>query len=348
MPGLLAPGIVRNEPCPCVNEMAPLLSDPENSPDAKAKRAAVSAPSAKKARGPSYRGVSISHAERVIDPESGLTKGDLARYYDSVATVIFEQLKNRPVSLVRAPQGIGSALFFQKHAEAMRIPGVVKLDAALMPEHPPLLAIESEAGIVGAAQMNTVEFHTWNACIDAIEKPDRLVFDLDPGEGVEFATVIEGAQFTLSLLDALGLKPFVKTSGGKGIHVVVPIVRRYSWQTAKDFSEAVVKQLVHALPERFVVKSGPKNRVGKIFVDYLRNAKGATTAAAFSARARSGLGVSMPIDRAELASLKSGSQWTIVNAASYIKERKHDPWSTYRASAMRLETAAKKLEFKLS
>jgi bifunctional non-homologous end joining protein LigD len=321
--------------------------DAKNSSGAKAKPPAASAPLAKNAQRASYHGVSISHAERVIDSESGLTKGDLARYYDSVASILVGQLANRPVSLVRAPQGIGATLFFQKHAEAMRIPGVIKLDAALMPEHPPLLGIETEAGVLGAAQMNTVEFHTWNAGIDAIDKPDRLVFDLDPGEGVEFATVIEGAQFTLALLDALGLKPFVKTSGGKGIHVVVPIVRRYSWHAAKDFSEVVVRQLVHTLPDRFVAKSGPKHRVGKIFVDYLRNAKGATTAAAFSARARPGLGVSMPIDRAELASLESGSQWTIADAASYLKQRKYDPWSDYGTSAMRLEAAAKKLDFEL-
>lgn len=303
---------------------------------------------AKKSAQPVYQGVLITHAERVIDPLSGQTKGDVARYYEGVAPFLLPHLKARPVSLVRAPRGIAAALFFQKHMEAVHIAGVVQQDAALEPAHPALLGIVSPEGVLGSVQMNTIEFHTWNARVDAIEKPDRLVFDLDPGEGVAFAAIIEGAEIIVAFLESIGLSPFVKTSGGKGLHIVVPIARRYSWARARDFSEALVERLADEHASRFVVKSGPKNRVGKIFVDYLRNTRSATTAAAFSARARPGLGVSMPVAREELASLESGSQWTTATALAYLKKRQRDPWADYLASAARLESAAKKIGFRLS
>ena len=170
--------------------------------------------------------------------------------------------------------------------------------------------------LVSAAQMNVIEFHTWNSTIRNIDKPDRMVFDLDPGEGVAWTHVQEAALLTRALLTELGLASWLKTSGGKGLHVVVPLAPRLDYDTVKDFSQAIVQHLAQTIPARFVAKSGPANRVGRIFVDYLRNGHGATTAAAFSARARPGLGVSMPVAWEQLATLKSGAQWTIARRAS--------------------------------
>jgi bifunctional non-homologous end joining protein LigD len=293
--------------------------------------------------------IAISHADRVIDQSSGLTKGDLVAYYHSIAPHLLVHLKDRPVSLVRAPQGIAGPQMFQRHPDTLRVAEMVVLDKSLWPKHPSLIALNSARAIVGAAQMNTIELHTWNGTtLDQLEHPDRMVFDLDPGEGLAFPAVIEATQLTVGLLEQLGLKSFLKTSGGKGMHVVVPVAKRYSWDACRAFSEAVVRQLASVIPDRFVAKSGPKNRIGKVFVDFLRNSRGATTACAFSARARPGLGVSMTIAAAQLKDLDSASQWNIANAAAWVKKRKSDPWASYpKAQQQRLESAAAKLGLKL-
>ncbi len=191
--------------------------------------------------------------------------------------------------------------------------------------------------------MNVIEFHTWNALAKKFDHPDRIVFDLDPGEGVSFDRVREGAALLHSFLDELGLNAWLKTSGGKGLHVVVPIAPRHDWDTVKDFSRAVVQHVAQVVPDRFVAKSGPKNRVGKIFIDYLRNARGATTAAAFSARSRPGMGVSMPVAWEQLDDLKSGAQWTVATAREYLSFQKEDPWAGYWKSRQTLTKAIRKL-----
>jgi bifunctional non-homologous end joining protein LigD len=170
-----------------------------------------------------------------------------------------------------------------------------------------------------------------------------MVFDLDPGEGTPWPRVKEAALLTRTLLDELGLESFLKTSGGKGLHVVVPLTPRDDWDTVKGFSQAVVQHLAQTIPDRFVAKSGPANRVGKLFVDYLRNSHGATTVAAFSARARPGLGVSMPIAWEQLTELKSGAQWTVQTAREHLSFQKVDPWAGYRAARQTLESAMKAL-----
>jgi bifunctional non-homologous end joining protein LigD len=259
-------------------------------------------------------GLRITNADRVIDKASGTTKGDLVRYYADVAPLMLPHLKGRPVSLVRAPEGVGGELFFQKHAQHTELPGVKLLDPELDRDHDPLLQIDTARGLLSAAQMNTLEFHTWNGTSNKLDTPDRMTFDLDPGEGVGWPHMQEAALLVRTLLDELGLVGFLKTSGGKGLHVVVPIRRQHGWDTVKDFSRAVVAHLAQTIPERFVVKSGPKNRVGKIFVDYLRNGFGATTVSAWSVRARPGLGVSVPVGWDELPELTSGAQWTLADA----------------------------------
>lgn len=275
--------------------------------------------------------VDVTHPDRVIEKASGTTKADLARYYENVADWMLPHLRNRPVALVRAPDGIDGEHFFQKHAAALKLPGITQLDPSLDPGHAPLLVIDSAQALIGAVQMGTVEFHTWNALADRIEQPDRIVFDIDPDPALPFARVIEATQLTLALLDELGLQSFVKTSGGRGMHVVVPLARRESagWDALKDFAHAVVQHLAATFPDRIVAKMGPQNRVGKIFVDYLRNNRGASTVAAYSVRARAGLPVSVPIHHDELTELQSSSQWTLRTLPDRLAKLKNDPWADY-------------------
>lgn len=223
--------------------------------------------------------------------------------------------------------------------------GVKHLDTALDPEHAALLEISTAEGILSAAQMNVLEFHTWNAAKSAIGKPDRMIFDLDPGEGAPWNITQESAQLVREFLKELGLNCFLKTSGSKGLHIVVPIKRLRDWDTVKDFSHAIVKHLTATLPQRFVAISGPDNRVGKIFIDYLRNSFGATTVSAWSARARPGLGVSVPIAWEELKSLTSSDYWTVLNIHSRL-DKGNGPWANYNASAQSILSAMKILGFK--
>lgn len=290
-------------------------------------------------------GVKVSSPERVIDASSGTTKLDLVRYYDSVADFILPHLQGRPVSLVRGPAGVGGELFFQKHMDA-KIAGVTVLDQKLWPEHGAMIQIDTKEALLAAAQFNTIEFHTWNAKSKAVATPDRMIFDLDPGEGLGWPQVQEAAVLTRALLDELGLTAWLKTSGGKGLHVVVPIAPKHDWDTVKGFSQAVVQHLARTIPDRFVAKSGPSNRVGKIFVDYLRNGHGATTAVAFSARARPGLGVSMPIAWEALDGLKSGAEWTVATARDHLSFEQADPWADYAKSRQSITAAMKRLGYR--
>ncbi len=246
----------------------------------------------------------VTHGERVIDEQSGVTKMDLLRYYTLVGDLMLPHLKNRPVALVRATAGLKGELFFQKHADVSKLPGVRQIDI----DTPPLLEIVSKEGILSAAQWNVIEFHTHNARSDAYQWPDRIVLDLDPGQGVSWHDMQTAAETIHGLLDAIGLRAFLKTSGGKGLHLVLPIRPDHGWDTVKGFAQALVQHLASTLPEHFAVKSGPRNRVGRIFVDYLRNERGATTVSAWSARARPGMGISVPLAWDELGKLKAGDQ----------------------------------------
>ncbi|WP_431266576.1 DNA ligase D [Roseateles chitinivorans] len=309
---------------------------------AKGAKTANGAKGSEASKGGAAVSVKVSHPERVIDKSTGITKVELVRYYESIAQWMLPHLKDRPVSLVRAPQGIEGQLFFQKHSEA-KMPGMTELDAALWPGHDALLAVNSAQALVNAAQFNTIEFHTWNSKSGRINLPDRVIFDLDPGEGVTWAHVQEAAVLTKDFLEQLGLQAWLKTSGGKGLHVVVPLAPKLEYDAVKAFSQAVVQHMARVIPSRFVAKSGGSNRVGKIFIDYLRNGHGQTTAAAFSARARPGLGVSMPVSWEQLPELKGGAQWTIATAREYLTFQKSDPWADYWKSRQTLTKAIRLL-----
>jgi len=291
--------------------------------------------------------VKVSNPDRVIDPSTGITKVTLVRYYESIAERILPHLRDRPVSLVRAPEGVTGELFFQKHP-GTSVPGLRELDPKLWPGHSAMLAVDDVDGLVSAAQMNTIEFHTLNSTTHKIDHPDRVIFDLDPGEGVTWPQIQEAALLMRAMLTELRLASWLKTSGGKGLHVVVPLAPELHYDVVKGFAQAIVTHLAKTIPERFVAKSGGSNRVGRIFIDYLRNGPRQTTAAAFSARSRPGLGVSMPVAWEQLMTLKGGAQWTITTAREYLSFEQKDPWADYWTTAQTLAEGMKTLGYRPS
>ena len=267
----------------------------------------------------------LTHPDRVIDSSSGLTKRDLAEFYIRTLDWIIPQLADRPVALVRAPEGIGAQLFFQKNPESLAIHGIDSISKAQAGH--PAMVINSPEALLGAVQMSTIELHTWNATGADLKRPDRFVLDLDPDPALPWKSMVEATQLTLTVLDELGLKSFLKTSGGKGIHIVVPLTPKDSWEEVKAFSQSIVKYMARLIPDRFSAISGPRNRVGRIFIDYLRNGLGATTISAYSVRAREGLPVSVPINREEVGELKAANAWTIVNLHERLDQLEEDPWA---------------------
>lgn len=266
----------------------------------------------------------LTHPERIIDPSTGVTKQQVAEYYAQVAPWIMPHLQHRPVALVRAPEGLGSELFFQKHAEHLNLPDTHTFSKAKAGQA--AMTLDTPTALLGAVQMNAIELHTWNATDKAFDKPDRFVLDLDPDPALPWKAMVEATQLTLTLLDTLGLETFIKTSGGKGLHLVVPLTRRAGWDEVKAFSQAIVEHLAGLFPERLSAVAGPKNRVGRIFIDYLRNGLGATTVCAYSLRAREGMRVSVPIAREELETLKGADQWTMDSLLKRLV-RIEDPWA---------------------
>jgi bifunctional non-homologous end joining protein LigD len=239
---------------------------------------------------------------------------------------------------------VGGELFYQKYLHEQVVADVRELPADLWPGHASLLEVPTRKALVAAAQMNVIEFHTWNARARKIGQPDRVIFDLDPGEGVNWDAIREAALLVRGMLTELRLQSWLKTSGGKGLHIVVPLAPRQDWETVRAFSEAVVQHLARVIPQRFVAKSGAGNRVGRIFVDYLRNNHGATTAVAYSARSRPGLGVSMPISWDDLESLQRSDQWTVRTAREHLSFQAVDPWAAYWTCRQTLTTAMKRIQ----
>jgi DNA ligase D len=286
--------------------------------------------------GTEIAGVPITSERRVIDPESGIRKLDLVRYYARAAQWLLPQLADRPVSLVRAPRGLSGEMFLQRHNGRPPIPRV-SAHENLDPGRPPLITIDTLEALIGAVQMDVIELHTWNALAADIERPDRVVLDLDPDPALGWDRVIEVAEMTRALLRDLGLESFCKTSGGKGLHIVVPLVAQVDWEDVRAFARAVAQHLAATAPTQVVATMAPEHRRKRIFVDYQRNARGASTAVAYGVRARSGMGISVPIAWEELGSIAGGAQWTLHN----IDERlaavaQADPWAGYPSVVQRI------------
>lgn len=284
-------------------------------------------------------GVEITHPDRVVYPRSKLTKLDLARFYERIASRILPHLAGRPLSLVRCPEGSAGTCFFQKHWVGA-LPGSldsVGITQSDRKKHP-YVVVNDVTGLVTLIQWGVMEIHPWGSRADQPEKPDRIFFDLDPGPGVGWVQIQEAALGLRSLLDELGLKSWVKTSGGKGLHVVVPIARRPGWDEVAAFAQGVAVHMATHFPDHFIAKASKAARKGKIFVDWLRNTRGATAVAAWSARARPEAGVSVPIAWKDVREVSSGDEFTIATLQSAPLSRS-DPWKGLLESRQSLTAA---------
>jgi len=263
--------------------------------------------------------VKISSRDRVIFPEAKATKGDLADYYAAIAPVMLPHTARRPISLVRCPQGRAKKCFFQKHDSGsfgdhvLHVP-IKEKDGG----HEDYLYVEDADGLLACVQMGTIEFHGWDSHVGSLEKPDRMVFDLDPDEGLDFADVKKAAADIRRQLADIGLVSFAMLSGGKGVHVVVPVDPGHSWDAHKDFSKRFAEALSLAEPDRYVATMSKAKRKGKIFIDYLRNQRGSTAIMPYSARAREQAPVAVPIGWDALADVDKAGQWTIKDAEDLL------------------------------
>jgi bifunctional non-homologous end joining protein LigD len=264
---------------------------------------------------PDRFGIKISSEERVIFPESGLTKGELADYYATVAQIMLRDMGDRPVSLVRCPQGRAKQCFFQKHDAGSFGDLVAHVDISEKDgSSQPYLSVDKPAGILACVQMGTIEFHGWGAPASDYEHSDRMVFDLDPDEGLDFGDVKRAAVQLKELLGELGLVTFPMLSGGKGVHVVVPLDRSVDWPKVKDFASRFARALGQAHPDRFTANMKKTERKGRIFLDWLRNQRGATAVMPYSARARPNAPVAAPVTWEELEKVETPAMYTIADA----------------------------------
>ena len=286
-------------------------------------------------------GITITHPDRVLWPERGTTKLDLARYYAAVAPRFLKHAGNRPMSLVRCPQGDVGHCFFQRHAGDGMSDHVKGIKVEGHGEGKPYIYIDDAAGLVSLVQMGTIELHVWNATVDAVKTPDRIIFDLDPAPDVAFERVKDAAREVRDNLKSLGLKSFLKTTGGKGLHVVVPFKPGPPWDRAKQFARTFSDVMAKDDPDRFTINSRKDARKGRIFIDYLRNDETASAVAAYSVRARQNAPVSVPIDWKELSALKSGSAFGMEG----VLKRRGDPWKSISiAGRQRLPAVGRKAQ----
>jgi bifunctional non-homologous end joining protein LigD len=284
-------------------------------------------------------GVVISHPERPIWPRDAITKADLARYYESVGPWLLPQLDRRPLSLVRCPNGVAGQCFFQRHMGAERPAGVKTFAWGRSSKDKGYLYIATLPAVIQLVQRGVVEFHTWGATMPRPRQPDRMTLDLDPDPALPWARLAEAAQLVRTLVEELGLKGFLKTTGGKGLHVVVPLERRYRWDEVRSVTRAMAEHLARTMPDRFTASMAKRRRTGRVFVDFLRNGEAATAVAAYSARARPDAPVSMPIGWHELAEDVRDGRFNIRTVPGLLSRRRADPWADYSRSACRLTRA---------
>jgi bifunctional non-homologous end joining protein LigD len=286
-------------------------------------------------------GIRISNPERVLYEELGITKVALARYYESVAEWMLPELKERPLSLVRCPQGPGEGCFYQKNIDA-RFPADIERVPVELGGGGVYAAANSISAVVGLVQMGVIELHAWGSTTRHIERPDRMVFDLDPDPRLPWREVMAAAHHVRQHLESLGLESFVKTTGGKGLHVVVPLAPRHEWEEVKQFSRALAEAIVAERPQDFTAKAAKRERSRRIYIDWLRNAEGATAIAPYSVRARPGAPVATPLHWDEVAGRMKPEKYHVRNVAKRLHGLHSDPWKQLRRKPQALTAAMKR------
>ena len=267
------------------------------------------------------KGVRISHPERVIEASTGLTKGKLAAYYAEVAPYLLRSIANHPVTLIRCPDGIGGEMFYQRNPGRGLGPDVCPLHWRYKDKNYEYLYIRGPSGLLELVQMNVIEFHPWGTRYDRMDYPDRAIFDLDPDTAVPFEAVKLAAFDLKQRLENLGLQSFLRCTGGKGLHVIVPLAEKDNWDEVKEWSRSVAEQMAADVPEAYVSTMAKAKRVGKIFIDFFRNDYTATAVGDFSVRARPGAPVAVPLEWSELKKLESPSQFTVDTVLRRIKRK---------------------------
>jgi bifunctional non-homologous end joining protein LigD len=286
--------------------------------------------------------IKITHPERLVWPTLGITKADLVRYCEAVGEWMLPHVAKRPLTLVRCPDGAEAKCFYQRHLGMGASPGEVKTFKRARSSKGYYIYIDSLAGILSAVQNGAVEFHTWGATLPDVRRPDRITLDLDPDEDLPWARLVDATRLTRTLVDSLGLKNFLKTTGGKGLHVVIPIQPALEWDEVKEFSRLMAEFLVRAEPGLFTAKIAKNMRGGKVFVDYLRNSQTASAVAAYSARARAGAGVSTPLDWDELKKEDLRGRFNLRSVPKRVARLKEDPWKDYFAAKQSITAAMRR------
>jgi bifunctional non-homologous end joining protein LigD len=269
-------------------------------------------------------GVRLTSPDKVLYPEQGITKRDLANYMVAVADWMLPHVAKRPITLVRCPTGRQKKCFYQRHAGS-GVPSELG-EIAVPGFEEPYLFVRDARGLVALVQMGVLEIHPWGARNDNPERPDRMVFDLDPGEGMTFSDVVAAAREVRAMLDAIKLTSFLKTTGGKGLHLVVPIARRYDWHEVKAFAKRAAEKLAKEKPERYLIRMSKAERRGRILIDYLRNDPTSTAIAPYSTRAREGAPVATPLAWEELNEKLDPRTFNEKTVPGRLEALKSDPW----------------------
>jgi bifunctional non-homologous end joining protein LigD len=271
--------------------------------------------------------------------DTGATKADVARYYEAIAEWMVPHVKGRPLTLVRCPQGTSGECVYMKHSKLWAPPALRRVRIQEKTKLGEYLIADSAEALVSLAQMDVLEIHTWNSRFETVETPDRVVFDIDPGAMVPWRAVVEAARLVRQLLRTVGLESFPKTTGGKGLHVVVPLVPRADWRACLEFSRAVAEVMVEHDPARFTTAFARAGREAKILIDYLRNNRTNTSVAAYSTRAKADAPVSVPLRWEELTPRTDPSAWTIRTIGRRLTRLRADPWKDYWTCRQRLPAA---------
>lgn len=283
--------------------------------------------------------ITITHPDRVVFPDTGMTKGDVADYYRGIMSWLLPGLRERPLSVIRCPEGAEKTCFFQKHPiKGLQHVGTVRLKEEKGSQATYMYAKDADA-LLELVQFGTLEFHVWGTTVDRPDTADRIVFDLDPGSGVAWARVVAAARLLHQWLDRIGLQSFLRTTGGKGLHVVVPLQPGCRWSQVKDFAHAMASTMASRYPEQFVDTASKAVRGGKIYVDYLRNSRGATSIANYSLRARQGAPVATPLRWNELSKIAGGDAFTLRTLPKRLARLRKDPWEGIDTVKQSLDSA---------